>query len=239
MNRLELQGNARVADEGKGTVDMVAATNQVARDDALIEPSGWELDNFRLNPVMLWSHDALSLPVARVVDLEVTNDALLARAEFDMDDPEAVRLLGKVVRGFVNAVSVRWKPIETRIDMIDGREIVHFIRQELLEISFVGVPTDAKTLVMRSDTGESISVEDYRPASVITEGEEPAASAGKSDEPRLDGRLVAVEHMLADYLEARADRPDFETRLITRIREVTGTDEAHARELLSAMNRGN
>lgn len=234
MNRLELRGNARVADEGKGIVDMVAATNQVARDDALIEPSGWELENFRANPIVLWSHDALSLPVARAVDLQITDNALLARAEFDTDDPEAMRLMGKIIRGFVNAVSVRWNPIETRIDMMDGREIVHFIRQELLEISFVNVPTDAKTLVMRADTGEPINVDDYRSSSVVTGDEKPDTSVGKSDEDRLHGRMVAVEGKLAEYLEMRALRPNVEDMLVTRIREVTGADEAHARQLVAS-----
>jgi HK97 family phage prohead protease len=237
MNRLELRGTVRILDEEKGTVDLVAATGNVARDDALIEPSGWELENFRANPVVLWSHDALSFPVARAVDLQITENALTARAEFDTADPEAMRLFGKIQRGFVNATSVRWKPLETRLDMIDGKEVVHFLRQELLEVSFVSVPVDPKGLVMRADTGEPISVEDYRSAAVVTVGEEPAASAGESEEARLNGRLVAVEHLLADYLEARASRPSVEDMLIARIRAVTGTDESHARELIAAWNK--
>ena len=41
-----------------------------------------------------------------------SGDALLGRPRFDMEDPEAVKLRGKVRRGIIPAVSVRWAPGE-------------------------------------------------------------------------------------------------------------------------------
>ena len=78
-----------------------------------------------------------------------------------MDDELAVRVLGKIERGFINSTSIRWIPLEHRIDRVkrDGADetepVIVFTRSEVLEWSFVPIPSDTKAVVLRSDGSAS------------------------------------------------------------------------------------
>ena len=98
----------------QGTVTSVIATDQVARDGAIIEPKGWDFSNYRLNPVVLWQHDDTAMPFARTAEGPfVTDKELIAKAQFDMEDPKAQEAVRKIAGGFINATSVRWLPTKT------------------------------------------------------------------------------------------------------------------------------
>lgn len=164
-----------------GVVPAVISTGDVARDRARIEQAGWVFDNFRKNPVVLFAHNdgagglfgggSRALPIARSSDELVEGERTTAVAHFDMADDFAREVLGKIERGFVNTTSVRWLPIKTRVDKTraeDGKEanILVFERQELLEWSFVSVPTDPGASVIRED-GRGIAIEDYAAPSLM------------------------------------------------------------------------
>ncbi len=152
--RLESRGLVRKVDEAAMRVTSVISTGDVARDGAIIDPAGWDFTNYDKNPVVLWGHNDTVLPIARTVERHAGMDGLIATAEFDREDPEAVRLFGKVQRGFVNTASVRWLPKKTEVKRLadaDGRErdVLIFREQELLEWSFVTIPADVGAVVMR------------------------------------------------------------------------------------------
>ena len=154
---LRSYGHLRAVDESAMTVEAVIATGNVARDQMVIDPAGWDFTNYRKNPVVLWSHNDFAVPIARTMgEIQVGPNELKAIAQFDAEDPEAVRLFGKVKRGFINATSVRWLPKRTEIRSlpVEGggeRETVVFVEQELLEWSFVAIPSDPGAVVLRSD----------------------------------------------------------------------------------------
>lgn len=126
-------------------IRFIASTENVARDGMVIESAGWELDNFRKNPVLLWSHDILGArpPIGRA-DVKVEGKALVADVSFDQGDPFAVEVERKYRTGFLHAVSVRWDPKE----MAPARsgKPPRFTRQDLLEISAVALPSDPSAL---------------------------------------------------------------------------------------------
>lgn len=164
-NRLQTIARVRGIDEKSATVEVVASTGDVARDHAIIEVAGWELDNYLKNPVVLWAHNDFEVPIARAVEITKGDDELVIKTEFDTEDPEAMRIFGKVVRGFVNAVSVRWIPLETETREIDGHgQVLVFVRQELLELSFCSVPADPGALVVRGEGrgGEPVTAATFR-----------------------------------------------------------------------------
>ena len=164
------------SDFEKGLVRQVISTGDVARDGAIIEPSGWDLRNYMRNPVVLYAHDdsaggwvgvtagtRAALPVAKATDVGLNNGNLEAEAQFDMDDEFAVRLLGKIRGGFINATSVRWRPLtapkrEVR-EVVDDdgvtreREVWVFSRNELLEYSYVPIPADPGAVIQRAAGG--------------------------------------------------------------------------------------
>ena len=160
MNNKVLQsfGKIRGVDSVKHTVEAVICTGAVARDGAVVNPMGGVYGNFEKNPIVLVAHDASALPVGRCVSHVASPTEVVAVTEFDVDDPEAARLFGKIERGYVNGTSIRWTPIETSVRMIDGREVLSFDKWELLEYSYCSLPVDAGALVVRSMDGAPLDV---------------------------------------------------------------------------------
>ncbi|MEK4222375.1 hypothetical protein N1I86_10340 [Bacillus sp. FSL W8-0116] len=54
------------------------------RDGDIILASGWELDNYKKNPVFLWAHDYTIPPIGRALSVEVIKNQLI----FDIEFPE-------------------------------------------------------------------------------------------------------------------------------------------------------
>lgn len=137
----------RVAKESKpgDPIRFVASTENVARDGMIVESAGWELDHFRSNPVVLWSHDLMGTrpPIGRA-DVRVVGRELVADISFDMADPFAAEIDRKYRTGFLHGVSVQWLPKE--IAPARNGTPPRFVRQELLEISAVTVPSDPSAL---------------------------------------------------------------------------------------------
>lgn len=167
---------AQAPEDGEGTdfeagrVAAVISSGDVARDQAIIEPKGWDFRNFMRNPVVLYMHDdgfsnfgagnASGMPIGRSSKPTVDDEGLTsAIASFDMEDDVAVRVLGKIQRGFINATSVRWIPLEHRIEKrkrADGageQSVIVFTRSEMIEWSFVVVPADPAAVILRSEGG--------------------------------------------------------------------------------------
>jgi HK97 family phage prohead protease len=183
MDRLQIFGRVREIDADGRRVRVVAATGDVARDGAVIHMDGWVLSNYDRNPVVLWGHDDAQPPIARAVPGAriITENELIETHEFD-DDGRSDAIWRKVVRGFVHAVSVRWLPIEWEWRREPGRDqaVLHFLRQELLEVSYVSVPADPGALILRADGGVlDLAAFEDRPAASET-----------SPEPAPDVRLI-------------------------------------------------
>lgn len=121
-----------------GRMGFVASTPGIKRDGKDLRPERWLLENFRKNPVFLWSHqyDGKTLPIGRVPFVGMERNALVCQVEFDDFDPFAQQVKGKYERGFLNSVSVGWNPV-----VQNGENY-----QELLDISAVNVPGDPDAL---------------------------------------------------------------------------------------------
>ena len=181
---------AEGADFDDGTVPAILSTDTVARDGARIIQDGWDLTNFRKNPVVLFNHDdggggffgspSRSLPIGTWSGVEVTGGKLRGIADFDMVDGFATEVLGKIERKLINATSVRWLPIEHRVEKErldeqsdDEQMVVVFVRQELLEASFVVLPSDPGAVIMRADgksLDEYLHLDDPDPIDTLYDG---------------------------------------------------------------------
>ena len=148
-------GYLRKVNQTAGTVEAVISTGNVARDQMIIDPEGWDFSNYNRNPVVLWGHDDGDMPLARTISIEASPNELRATAQFDMEDEAATRLLSKIERGFVNSTSVRWLPKRWENRMLatekGEREVLAFVEQELLEWSFVSIPSDPGAVILRAD----------------------------------------------------------------------------------------
>ena len=116
----------------------------------VIEAAGWELSAFVQNPVMMLAHDHKGLPIGTWRDVKVEGKQLLATANFDSADPEALAVEGKYRRGIMKGVSVGFRPLEFDIVNGGGHETFRFKKVELLEISAVAIPAHPAALLQRA-----------------------------------------------------------------------------------------
>ncbi len=131
-------------DLGPREVGVVASTDQLARDGHILEPRGISLDNYRRNPIVLWTHD-ITQPVGAATAVAVEGRSLAARIEFAPAGASAVadEICSLVKSGVIKGVSVGFDPID--VEPIDpkmgSRGGLHITTSELLEISFCAIPS--------------------------------------------------------------------------------------------------
>ena len=121
-----------------GFASFIASNEDTDRMGDIVRADGWDLSNFRKNPIALFGHDH-SQPIGRVHNARVENKQLLADIEFMPPEvSEFAAGIGRMVHaGFLKTVSVGFKPIDMRPLKSGGYE---FLKQELLELSVVAVP---------------------------------------------------------------------------------------------------
>jgi len=143
--------------DGVRTATFIASTGTVDRQGDIVDVDGWELADYRKNPVLLFGHDSRALPIGKVTDIRVEDGKLMAKTEgvgegvHDMADS----IWAMVKTGFLNAVSVGFRALERepRFDK-DGIWLGYkFIRQELMELSIVPVPANPEAIVVARSYG--------------------------------------------------------------------------------------
>ena len=116
----------------------------------IVLSKGWELDNFKKNPIALFGHRS-DFPIGRWRDLRVENNSLRGHLELappgTSDRIDEIRKL--VEAGILRAVSVGFRPIETkpRPETKDNYGLF-FVRNELVETSLVSVPANPNALAV-------------------------------------------------------------------------------------------
>mgnify|MGYP001167795854 CR=1 FL=1 len=144
--------------EGASKVSFVASTATPDRYGDIIDQKGWDLENYKKNPVVLLNHDSSQLPIGRGI-VNVKEGQLVIDVEFDMDDPRAAEVARKANSGFMNAVSVGFQPTKSmlRSDLSKdspyyGRKGQFFQSAELLEVSIVTIPANGEaTMISQKD----------------------------------------------------------------------------------------
>jgi HK97 family phage prohead protease len=243
LDRLESFGHLREVDTDNSRVTAVISTGDVARDGAIIDPAGWDFSNYDRNPVVLWMHDDSAMPFARTIEHEAGKNELVARAEFDTDDPMGAQIFRKIANGYINATSVRWLPkkTETRIEGKgdDQHEVLVFVEQELLEWSFVTIPSDPGSLIMRAD-GSPFRAADYKAQPYLPNlawlhalGPNVDLSWLRELKPPTNGNghhdTQALERLLVRYFERRNRRLDADDMVVSALSRATGKSEERIR----------
>jgi phage head maturation protease len=145
------------ADAPARTVRFVASDETVDRYGDIIRASGWDLANFRRNPVLLFGHNSRQPPIGTVTPF-VDGTRLMADATFL---PEGVYDFADAVwrivdAGALRAVSVGFLPTVDPKYIWAADDPNHeqwptgfeFVGQELLELSVVPVPANPEALAV-------------------------------------------------------------------------------------------
>lgn len=135
-------------DEKEGTFVARASSKKEDRDRDILHQEGFDLKNFKKNPVIPWSHNYWEPPIAKSIKTWVDTD-LMFQPKFDMADEFAVKIFNKYKGGFLTSFSVgfigqEFTPRDEKDPWFGGRE---FTKMELLEISCVAVPANPQANV--------------------------------------------------------------------------------------------
>jgi len=177
--------------------------------------SGGKFDRFRENPVMLDSHDETEV-IGRWLNLTIAGSKLQAETEFDVDDPEALKISGKVDRGFIKGASmgIIINDAEMRNMPVLGYQIV-VTDWELLEASTVGVPSNKAALRLYAKDGKKVLAADEIKLSIdsiinqkqimekITLSVEAAKVLGLGKEPEITDLNAAIMELSANLSAAK------------------------------------
>jgi HK97 family phage prohead protease len=220
------------AEAGTRTVSFTISSEAPDRDNDSIKVAGWELGNFKKNPVVLWAHDYRSLPIARATDIrrDKVNGTLRAKAEFVPSDTPIVgemadAVLSMLKGGFLNATSVGFRPLKHSFD--DDRGGFDFEKTELLEFSVVPVPAHPEALqddflgLAKADGIDVTPIVAWAKSIVSQSEEEPVKTVTTTDfemneldiepvkseenvQPAAPGTVITIE--LSDELKAIVDK---------------------------------
>lgn len=119
-----------------GRFKVVISTADIDRHGESVRQDGWDLENYKKNPIVLWGHEHWSMPIGMTESIEVIEGKLVAEGVFA---PSEVNPLAQQIRaaydlGLITATSVGFIVKE-----MVGNEIT---KAELLEFSFVPIPAN-------------------------------------------------------------------------------------------------
>ncbi|MFT9385534.1 HK97 family phage prohead protease [Acetobacter sp.] len=139
------------------TLRYTISTEIPDREGDVVSVDGWDLTNFRKNPVVLWAHNQDKFPIGRCIEIGVEDGALKATVEFaPADIPHAGDHAEAAFRlsseGFLPGTSVGFRPLDYDISNERAKDDSFFLpmdfkRQELLEFSLVSVPCNPDALL--------------------------------------------------------------------------------------------
>lgn len=210
MSKIFLKGLVKKISDKEYQV--VASTNSIDRQGDSIDQTGWKIDNYMKNPVMLWAHDYSDLPVAKCINLSFDNsDQMVASFEFAPEDanPKAAQIQKLYDEGFLNAVSVGFIPNKRSGNIIT--------EAELLEISFVPVPANQDALRLAMEKGLNISLIKKQLEKGEVADELNAEEIIEQKYDNLDGMFQVIYAMCNVYCDPVTPVGDFQKLLTETI----------------------
>ncbi len=146
-----------VGDPQDRVLEFVGSTAQVDRYGDVIEVEGWDLKNYKKNPVFLWAHDYRQPPVGKALKVAKTDQGLLFHVKFATAEeyPFADTVYKLYQGGYLRATSVGFQDLEREpITDKEGKQTGwRFMKHELYELSAVPVPANPNALIMAVQKG--------------------------------------------------------------------------------------
>lgn len=138
----------KIAASDGGGLEFVLSDATVDRYGDVVEPDGWDLRNFKKNPIALFGHNS-NFPIGKWIDLRVEGGKLLGKLQlakrgtsYRLDE-----LIGLVEQGILRAVSVGFRPLKAEpLNPEKPYGPQRYLKSELLETSLVSVPANPAAL---------------------------------------------------------------------------------------------
>lgn len=150
---------AKAGDVAGNVLDFTISTQDRDRHRDTVAVNGWDVENFKANPVVLWAHNYDMIPVGKALTIGTSSVALVSRAEFPDQDLNAFGFMvyRLLCEQYLRATSVGFIPMEWTYD--EEANGYNILTQELLEYSIVPVPANPNTL--QNAIGKGIDLAPY------------------------------------------------------------------------------
>jgi HK97 family phage prohead protease len=185
-------------EEVEGEKVFIASTDVEDRQGESISVEGWELDDYKKNPVVLWSHNPMepAIGTSKVGFKTINGKKALTFTPVFHKKSDLSKLISELVDdGVIKASSVGFLPVESEGDWNDRR----YLKQKLLEISIVNVPANQEALNLALSKGFDKTV--VSKAFGIKEEEIIEDKEEKSEVEELRKEVSEVNQKLNDVLE--------------------------------------
>jgi HK97 family phage prohead protease len=143
-------------------MEFVLSDETPDRMDDIIMSDGWDLSNFKKNPIALFNHNP-NFIVGKWTGVKIADKALRGKLELapagTSDRIDEIRKL--IEAGILKAVSVGFRPQDAKaLDIKNPFSGTQFLKQELVETSLVSVPANPNALAVAKSLGVSPSTID-------------------------------------------------------------------------------
>lgn len=125
-------------------LDFVISDGSLDRHGTRINPKGWDLQNFKRNPIALFGHDS-RFPIGTWSNVRTEGDNLVATLKpADKGTSDRIDEINSLIdQGVLRATSVGFNVIKFGTA---GKDDYDFLEQELLEVSVVSVGSNTNAL---------------------------------------------------------------------------------------------
>ncbi len=163
MHNIRLVSRLAGANAAARTVSFVLSTANEDRAGDTIDQSGWMLENYRANPVVLWAHDSRNPPIGKCSNVRVTARGLEGDVTFaSADEYEFADTVYRLCKGgFINAGSVGFMSHAYSLRRGPKEEFlgIHFEKNELTEFSICPVPMNPDALAVARSLADGAGLE--------------------------------------------------------------------------------
>lgn len=184
---------------------VIGSDDSMDRHGDKINPKGWELENFKKNPVIMLNHNYSQFPIGKAINVKRKDNALVFDIQFSKTLELAKQAFGLVKEGIMKAWSVGFIVLEWGKSGSD----YSIEKMELLELSLVGIPANPNALLNSLEPKQQEMVKSFE--TLIKSMEETSAEENK-DENDTTGEAIAESEEVAKKIDISIQDEDEESK---------------------------
>jgi len=141
---------AKKSTKGGLIIEGLANAAVVDRMKERIDPKGWDLENYKKNPTVLFDHGKDpcfgSMPIGKALDVQVTEGGLYTKIQLSSSKTEKITAIRDLIEeDILKTFSVGFNPVESEADK-DNQDVKIITKAELIECSIVPVPMNQDSM---------------------------------------------------------------------------------------------
>lgn len=212
QKKSQLPFKVKAVEDKDNVLRFIGSDESPDRHGDIVVAEGWDLKNYKNNPVFLWGHDYDELPIGKAIDVYVDKKtkSLIFDIEFAVEEyPFAATVYKLYKGGYLNAVSVGFMVKDFSIE----DDVWYLEECELLELSAVTVPANPNALMAGINKGlfstdemkelETLISKEHRQTKKANESQESKSTLNKEEEDMQNAKMVVELELDTSKAEAK------------------------------------